>query len=256
MFKETLQKGSTVFGIWQRIPSSAVSEILSVAGVDFAAVDMEHGPIDISDLRTIVPVFKSNSIPVLLRIPSAHLSLIAKALDLDVDGIIVPQVSTAAEAEAAVAASKFSPIGKRGIGGPCAADHYGDISAEKFTDIANDRVVTIVQIENQQAVGNLDEILEVTGIDLFYIGPFDLSQSLGITGQMDHPLLIETIQFVIDKLITKGIPIGMHGVNGEFIKYWRNRGASLFTYGMDNAFLKNSVRSAFESLSSNINSTD
>lgn len=253
MLKETIQKGSTVFGIWQRIPSCAVSEILSVAGVDFAAVDMEHGPIDISDLRTIVPVFKSRSVPVLLRVPSAHLSLVAKVLDLDVDGIIVPQVSTAAEA---VAASKFSPLGKRGIGGPCAADHYGDISVGQFTDNANDRVMTIVQIENQQAIGNLDEILEVKGIDLFYIGPFDLSQSLGITGQMDHPLLIETIQFVFDKIISKGIPIGMHGVNGEFIKYWRNRGASLFTYGMDNAFLKNSVRSEFQSLNSIINSTD
>jgi 2-keto-3-deoxy-L-rhamnonate aldolase RhmA len=256
MFKETIKKGSTVFGIWQRIPSSAVSEIVSVAGVDFVAVDMEHGPIDISDLRTIVPVFKSSSIPVLLRIPSAHLSIVTKALDLDVDGIIVPQVSTAGEAEAAVAASKFPPLGKRGIGGPCAADHYGDISVEKFTEIANDKVMTIVQIENQQAVANLDEILEVKGIDLFYIGPFDLSQSLGITGQIDHPLLIETIKYVFDKIISKGIPIGMHGVNEEFIKYWRNRGASLFTYGMDNAFLKNSVRSAFQSLSSVINSAD
>lgn len=250
MLKETIQKGSTVLGTWQRIPSCAVSEILSVAGVDFVAVDMEHGPIDISDLRTIVPVFKSYSVPVLLRIPSEHLSSVAKALDLDVDGIIVPQVSTAAEAEAAVAASKFSPLGKRGIGGPCAADHYGDISVEQFTDNANDRVMTIIQIENQQAIGNLDEILEVKGIDLFYIGPFDLSQSLGITGQMDHPLLIETIQFVFDKIIAKDIPIGMHGVNEEFIKYWRNRGANLFTYGLDNTFLKNSVRSAFQSLSS------
>jgi 2-keto-3-deoxy-L-rhamnonate aldolase RhmA len=244
MLKETIQKGSTVFGIWQRIPSCAVSQILSVAGVDFAAVDMEHGPIDISDLRTMVPVFKSCNVPVLLRVPSANLSSAAKALDLDVDGIIVPQVTTAAEAEAAVAATKFSPLGKRGIGGPCAADHYGDISTEQFADNANDRVITIIQIENQQAVGNLDEILEVKGIDLFYIGPFDL------TGQMDHPLLIETLQSVFDKIISKGIPIGMHGMNEEFIKYWRNRGASLFTYGMDNAFLKNSVRSAFQSLSS------
>jgi 4-hydroxy-2-oxoheptanedioate aldolase len=147
-------------------------------------------------------------------------------------------------------------LGKRGIGGPCAADHYGDISVGQFTNNANDRVMTIVQIENQQAIGNLDEILEVKGIDLFYIGPFDLSQSLGITGQMDHPLLIETIQLVFDKIISKGIPIGMHGVDAEFIKYWRNRGASLFTYGVDNAFLKSSVRSAFQSLNSIINSAD
>src|SRR4051812_34946328 len=103
MLKELLQKGGTAFGVWQRIPSCAVSEILSVAGVDFTAVDMEHGPIDISDLRTMVPVFKSCGVPVLLRVPCANLSSVSKALDLDVEGIIVPQVSTAAEAEAAVA---------------------------------------------------------------------------------------------------------------------------------------------------------
>jgi 2-keto-3-deoxy-L-rhamnonate aldolase RhmA len=245
---QAIANKQTVYGLWGRIPSLMVSEILSQTGVDFVAADMEHGAIDIADLRTMVPVYKAAGITILLRIDSPGASYISKALDLGIDGIIVPQVRTALEAKQAVSASKFAPLGKRGLGGACQADHFGDVNVEEFIIQENKRVLTIIQIENVEALEQLDEILKVEGIDMLYIGPFDLSVSLGCTGQMSHPKLIQSMQVVINKAKSFGIPIGMHGADQEFIRFWREQGVSLFTFGMDSAIFKQSVSSAVKSL--------
>ncbi|WP_047152786.1 HpcH/HpaI aldolase family protein [Aneurinibacillus tyrosinisolvens] len=248
MFKSIIKNGKDVVGIWQRIPSPIVSEVLSLTGVDFVTVDMEHGPVDLSDLRAIVPVYKKAGIPVILRVASGTSMFISKVLDLGVDGVMLPQVNNVQEARAIVEASKFGPLGKRGVGGACAADHYGDMNIKDFVQSENDRVITIVQIETEQAIRNLDEIIGVEGVDLFYIGPMDLSQSLGLTGMLDHPVVIETIQKIIDKVKERGKSIGMHGTSVDFINFWRERGVHYFTHGIDSVFLKQGVRDAYKSV--------
>jgi 4-hydroxy-2-oxoheptanedioate aldolase len=248
VLKQSTIEGRTVYGIWQRIPDSTVSEILALSGIDFVAIDMEHGAIDIADLRTMVPHFKLANVPVILRIASADSAFVAKVLDLGIDGIMVPQIATVEEARNVVKVSKFAPLGARGVGGACSADRFGQISVEEFVRSQNNHVMTIVQVENEQCIHNLDQILEVEGIDLFYIGPFDLSQSLGVTAQINHPDVTAAIQTVIDKCKAKGKAIGMHGVSPEFIQKWREHGVSLFTYGMDSALLKQTVQKEFAAL--------
>ncbi|MMZ56469.1 2-keto-3-deoxy-L-rhamnonate aldolase [compost metagenome] len=248
MFKQTVKSEQDVVGIWQRIPSPIVSEIISLTDIDFVTIDMEHGPIDISDLRTMVPVYKKAGTPVILRVASADFSFISKVLDLGVDGVMLPQVNTAEEAKRIVEASKFAPLGRRGVGGSCAADQYGKVDLHTFIQSENDRVLTIVQIETEQAVHNLDEIVDVDGVDLFYIGPFDLSQSLGLTGMMDHPHVVETIQRIIDKVQEKNKSVGMHGVSLDFIRFWRERGVRYFTYGMDNVLLAKGIEDVYRSV--------
>jgi len=223
-----------------------VSEILSLASIDFVAIDMEHGPIDIADLRAMVPVYKKSGTPVILRVASSDFPFISKVLDIGVDGVMLPRVHTADEAKRIAEASKFAPLGLRGVGGPCAADEYGNVDIHTFIESENERVLTIVQIETEQAVENLNEILDVEGIDLFYIGPFDLSQALGVTGMVDHPLVVETIQRVIDKAKEKGKTIGMHGASPDFIKFWRERGVHFFTYGVDSVLFKQGVENAYK----------
>jgi 2-keto-3-deoxy-L-rhamnonate aldolase RhmA len=248
MFKNRILSGANLYGIWQRMPNSVVSEVLCLTGVDFVTIDMEHGAIDIPDLRTMVPVFHKHQVPVILRVPNVNPSLISTVLDLGMDGIMVPRIDNADDARSAVNASKFVPLGARGLGGACAADHFGDISIEQFIRQENDRVITIIQIETAQAMANLDSIVNVEGIDLFYIGPIDLSQSLGIPGQLDHPLLIETIKTIIKKVKSAGKPVGMHGINDEFIRFWNEQGVRYFTFGMDSALLKQSVRNVLHKL--------
>lgn len=248
MLKQSTIEGRTVYGIWQRIPDPTVSEILALSGIDFVAVDMEHGAIDIADLRTMVPLFKLANVPVIVRVASSNSAFIAKVLDMGIDGIMVPQITTVEEAQNIVKVSKFAPLGSRGVGGACSADRFGEISVDEFVRTQNKSVMTIVQVENEQCIRNLDQILEVEGIDLFYIGPFDLSQSLGVTAQINHPDVTSAIQTVIDKCLAKGKPIGMHGVSQEFIMNWREHGVSLFTYGMDSAWLRQTVEKEFSSL--------
>lgn len=247
-FKQAIRHDQTMYGLWGRMTSVMAAEILSQTGLGFMIMDMEHGAVDIADLRSMVPVYKASGTPILLRIASPKDSYVAKALDLGVDGIVVPQVKTAEEAKRAVLASKFAPLGERGLGGACPADRFGDVRVEEFIKQENERVMTIIQIENAEAFEQLDDILKVEGIDMLYIGPFDLSVSLGCTGQMNHPRLMEAMQTVMDKAKILGIPVGMHGPDKEFIRYWRGQGATLFTFGIDSAILKQSVRLAVQSL--------
>ena len=245
MFKNAVLNGDILKGTWQRIPSTAVSEVLALSGFDFVTVDMEHGMLDISDLRGMIPAFKSRKVPVVVRISSREPALISKVLDMGADGIMAPQIQSVDEVREIVRASKYAPLGMRGMGMLCTADDYGNLSPQDFAQQANDQVLTIVQIETVEAVEQLDQLLDVEGVDLFYVGPFDLSQALGILGQMDHPLLTETIQRVVDAVKKKGKAVGMHGSSPEFIRYWRERGVGYFTYGVDLAFLKHGAQIAF-----------
>lgn len=252
MLKEKLQNQEPLFGVWQRIASTTVSEVLGYSGVDFVMIDMEHGAIDIADIRNSTAVLRHMGIPVMVRVASSEPAFISKTLDLGVDGIMIPAVETADQAREIVNASKFAPIGKRGMGGPSAANQYGLVPTEPFIQSENRRVITIAQIETKQGIDHIDEILEVEGIDLFFIGPFDLSQSLGVTGQMDHPFMRDAIQTVLEKAKATGKVVGIHGPTPDFVGYWRKQGIQFFTYGMDTVLLRQAVQSAFDLLRNEI----
>ena len=159
-FTQAIRHDQTMYGLWGRMTSVMAAEILSQTGLGFMIMDMEHGAVDIADLRSMVPVYKASGTPILLRIASPKDSYVAKALDLGVDGIVVPQVKTAEEAKRAVLASKFAPLGERGLGGACPADRFGDVRVEEFIKQENERVMTIIQIENAEASEQLDDILK------------------------------------------------------------------------------------------------
>lgn len=248
MIKQFLQNNQPVYGTWQRIPSSVVSDVLSLTPVDFVTVDMEHGAIDISDLRQMVPVFQKGKKVVIVRAASRDAAYISKVLDLGVDGIMVPRVQTAAEVQDIVDKTKLAPIGKRGVGGACAADRFGDMEMGKWIPLENERVLTIVQIEDQEAMSQLDEMVKVKGVDLFYVGPFDLSQSFGLTGQITHPRVTEAIHQIVDTIRLAGLPVGIHAADLDFLRYWKANGVTYFTHGMDTTFLKQMVRGVFQDL--------
>ena len=150
-------------------------------------VDREHGAIDLKDTENLIRAGHSTDISVLVRVPSCEPAAISQPLDMGAAGIHVPQIETAEMAELAVNSSKYHPLGDRGLQPYVQSASYGARGAANYLAAANHDPLIVLQVEGKQGVANLDAILNVEGIDVAFIGPYDLSQSLGFPGQLRHP---------------------------------------------------------------------
>jgi len=164
------------------------AEIISYAGADCIMIDGEHGSMDIETAGRMVSLIKNTKTSPLLRVAYNEISLVKRGLDTGASGIMIPMVNTKEEAMKAVQLCKYPPIGIRGMGASRAvlfgagADEYADYYSK-----ANDEILVIIQIEHYIAVENIEEILSVPGIDIAFVGPADMSMSMGLSGQMNHP---------------------------------------------------------------------
>ncbi|KEO81996.1 HpcH/HpaI aldolase family protein [Tumebacillus flagellatus] len=233
--KEQIQAEANVYGTWLRIPHPNLVEILGRSGFDFLHIDMEHGPIGMHELDSMLLAAKATGIPAMVRVPQVEESIIGKALDLGATGVVVPRVNNAHDALEAVNAAFFAPLGQRGLGGACRANDFGKSSFQQFAEEANRQTVLALQIETKEAVERIDEILEVSAdaTDVYFIGPADLSQSLGVPGQFDNPLLIETIQWVTKRIQKRGKKVGIHLPNPALAPRFAELGIHYFTSSFD-----------------------
>jgi 4-hydroxy-2-oxoheptanedioate aldolase len=239
MLKERLAAGETVYGTWLRIPHPTVMEVLAKSGFDFIHVDLEHGPIGTESLDHLLLAAKAGGVPAVVRVPGLDATKIGSALDMGAKGVIVPQVNSREEAELAIRASRFYPQGLRGIAGDCRADGFG---AGYFTDFAaeaNRETLLALQIESKEAVERLDEILEVSreSVDVLFVGPADLSQSLGVPCQFDNPLLLDTICQVTEQIRSFGKAVGIHAPTIELAREFSGMGIQYITTSFDIRFL-------------------
>jgi 2-keto-3-deoxy-L-rhamnonate aldolase RhmA len=234
-FKQRLQSDASLYGTWVRIAHPTMVELLGRSGFDFLHIDMEHGPIGNAELDAMLLAAQATGTPALVRVPQLDSSLIGRALDLGAAGVVVPRINDAKDALAAVQAAYFAPVGHRGLGGACRANGYGATSFQEFAAEANGKIVLALQIETKQAVEQIDEILEVSAAatDLYFIGPADLSQSLGVAGQFDHPLLQETIQWVVKRIKKRGKAVGIHLPNPSMVQQYADLGIQYFTSSFD-----------------------
>lgn len=157
---------------------------------------------------------------------------ISKVLDIGAAGVQIPQVSDAAEAKRAVREAKYFPEGERGVCRFVRAAHYSAMDRTEYFPSANQALV-IIQLEGQEAIENLDEIMEVKGIDILFIGPYDLSQSLGVPGQTTHPLVVEQMQKIVARAKEKGILVGTFTDSMETLKMWSDAGVQYLSYSVD-----------------------
>ncbi len=209
--KEKMRRGEPSIGTWMSMAHPSIAEILSMAGYDFVVVETEHTAIDVSEvLRLIIAIDQRGSIP-LVRLAWVDPIQAKAVLDSGAAGVLVPMVNTRTEAELAVQMTKYPPLGSRGVG-LARAQGYGENFAE-YVAHANDDTLLIVQIEHRLAVENIDEILSVPGIDGTFIGPYDLSMSLGIPGQINHPDVIAAKKKVLDATLAHGLIAGVHFVH-------------------------------------------
>lgn len=201
--KHMLKDGKKTAGAWVQIASPFTAEILSSAGFDWLMLDMEHGPGDILTLISQVHAMKgSDSVP-LVRTPWNDFVAIKRILDAGVQGVLIPYVNTRAETEQAVKACKYPIDGIRGVAGSPRAPGYGQ-NIGNYLQRANDEIFIMIAVETPEAVANLDEILQVDGLDGVFIGPMDLASSMGYFCDPSQPEVQDAIREIEKKVIGAG----------------------------------------------------
>jgi len=229
--KHALQRGETVFGTMiAEINNPAIANILAEAGFDFMFMDMEHGPYNLHDVHDIARVARLSGIVPLVRVPDPRYHLIVRPMDQGAQGIMVPRVETREQVEFIVQSAKYPPVGKRGCSILKGHSDYHREPAEPFTRQANEENMIILQIERQVAIERIDELVSVPGVDVALIGPNDLALSLGVPGQLDHPLVAESIGKVVESCHRHGIISGLHTGNVEMLRYWMRQGMRMITW--------------------------
>ncbi len=207
-FRQKLLAREHVFGAWVQIGHPAVAEVFAGAGFDWICVDLEHGIIDLESMASVFRAVSGSGCEALARLPANDPVWIRRALDAGAGGLIIPMVNTAEEAERAVSAASYPPRGNRGFGF-CRANLHGR-EFDAYVKRANADIALIMQIEHADAIENLDAILEVDGVDGVIIGPYDLSGSMGIPGELDHPDMQAALKIFLGSCERHKVSAGIH----------------------------------------------
>ena len=235
--KLKLRNREQVIGSWVTLAHASIPEIMGLAGFDFLVVDMEHSTLDLSETQRLVQVTQSQGLPALVRLGEHNPNLIKRVMDTGADGIIAALVKTGDEAQAIVDSVKYPPEGKRGVG-LARAQKYGQGFAG-YKKWLKDKSIVMVLIEHIEAIENLEQILEVEGVDGSLIGPYDLSGSLGFPGEFSKLEVKRAIARYERVCGTLKKPMGFHVVHPDFveIKKYLNRGYSFLAVGLDTLYL-------------------
>jgi 2-dehydro-3-deoxyglucarate aldolase len=234
--RSQLNKKLTSIGSWIQIPHSSIAEILGMSGYDWVAVDLEHGSIDLAQLPDLFRAIELGDTLPLARIAVGNAKNCKQALDAGAGGIIIPMIETADHLINCIEWSTWPPNGKRGVGFS-RANLFGKFF-EEYKEEASAPII-IAQIEDVKAIDQLDLILQVKGLDAIMIGPYDLSASMGIPGQLEDPEFLKIIELIKKKSHKFGIPPGIHIVkpNIELLKSRIREGFQFIAYSIDSVFL-------------------
>lgn len=231
-FKNRLKEGECVYGPFMKSTDPAFVEVAGYSGFDFVILDMEHGPATFSELQNLIRAARlANIIPVVRTSDSTETS-ISKPLDLGAFGVQIPQVTSASTAEACVRAARFFPLGERGVCRFVRAANYSSLPREEYFKRANESLV-IIQLEGKEAIRDIENILNVEGIDIIFVGPYDLSQSLGVPGQINHPLVLEAMNDIVKRARSRGIVTGTFTDTPQSAKMWKEAGVQYISYSVD-----------------------
>ena len=238
--KRKLQAGQACFGAWMLSTSADMAEILAYAGMDFLLLDHEHGQGSIDDAIAQLRAIKGSDCVGVLRVPSNDPVYIKRALDAGVGGIMVPNVGSADEARRVVDACRYAPAGIRGAFGGMRAMKYGFNPGYYETSFEN--LLVVVQVESARAIDAIPEIAKVEGIDVMFIGPRDLSATLGKLNQFDDPVVRGQIDRAADAILGSGKLLGSTATSGKVAKNMAARGYRFIIPGSDVTLLGLGVR--------------
>lgn len=246
--KTDFKNSNPLIGSWVTLAHPAIAEIMANADFDWLAIDLEHSTITIREAEELIRVIELSGVTPLVRLTSNNPDLIKRIMDAGAHGIIVPMVNSEADAQNAVQAIKYPPIGSRGVG-LARAQKYGS-DFDSYKKWQKDGSIVLVQIEHIEAVKNLREILSVNYIDGFIVGPYDLTSSMGIPGEFSNTKFVEVmneIRVIADEM---NIPSGVHIIEPDSIqlKLRIEEGFKFIGYSLDIRMLDHSCQSAFSKI--------
>ncbi len=249
--KQKLKQGEYVLGGWTLLGHPGIVEIMAGEGFDFICVDMEHTAIDLRAFHDAALAVKGTGCDLLARLESCDADQAKRVLDNGANGIIVPSVNSKENAQKAISIAKFPSEGIRGAS-LCRATNYGKDFKEYFQS-HNENVVVVIMLEHIDAVHNVDEILTVPGIDATLIGPYDLSASMGIAGQLDHPDLLKAQETLVEACKKHKVPAGIHvvPVDNSELKKRIKQGMQFIACGLDTLFVRHGCQTMLKGLKSN-----
>jgi len=231
--KRKLEGGEVVFGPFMNCSYGAFVEVVALAGFDFAIVDMEHGPLVVQTAEDLCRAGQGVGLDPIVRVRKNDAPQIQRALDIGSAGVQVPQIETKADAEAVVRAAKYQPLGMRGISLFTRAGDYGALGLEGITDRLNEEQMIVIHVEGVPGLENLEEIVEVPYIDVVFLGPYDLSQSFGIPGQINDPRVVNGMKEAVLKIRDAGKAAGTYANDAEAAQKWIDAGVQYISLGVD-----------------------
>ena len=251
--KQKLKNRELTIGSWITMGHTAVAEIMARAGYDWLTVDMEHSAITIDIAQDLIRVIDLCGVVPLVRVSENDPNLIKRVMDAGAHGVIVPMVNSKEDTQKAVASVQYPPKGFRGVG-LARAQKYGT-DFEGYKKWNEQESIVIVQIEHIKAVENLESILSVPGVDGFIIGPYDLSGSLGVPGQFDHPEMVKALNRVKDVSEKMNALSGFHVIPPDVEAFHEKvrDGYKFIAHSLDILFLGNGCRNSLKAIRKNIN---
>lgn len=244
--REKFRNKETAFGLWVTSESSAVTEVAGMLGIDWICIDLEHGYLDYKSISNHLTAARGTDLTVLIRPPSHNIEPIKRVLDLGAHGIVLPLVENAEEVRAAYDHFYYPPIGRRGIGGERSVK-WG-LGLEDYVRSANDELLLVPMIETQEAYKNLDEILDVSGIESVFLGPGDMSASMGYVGEWEGPGVAEINLDILSRATDKKIAAGIVARSTDEAIQRKDQGFSMVSLGSDIGLMIRQIKEMSEAL--------
>jgi 2-keto-3-deoxy-L-rhamnonate aldolase RhmA len=232
--KDKLKSGQIPVGhMILEFGTRGIAQILDNSALDFVLIDTEHSPFTSADLADLMAWFKATPIAPIVRIPEIHYHFIARTLDAGALGVMVPDVTSGDEARAIVDAVKYAPLGKRGMMMHHAHTDYLAANPVEYTAYANQNTAVICQIESVEGLDNLEAIASTPGIDILWVGHSDLTQSMGIPGQLDHPQMLDALKLIVATAHKLGLAAGAQPGSLSLAREWIALGFNVISYSTD-----------------------
>jgi len=247
LLKKKLKEGRVCFGTFVRL-GPAATEILGYGGWDFAVIDMEHGVFDFPLAEQCIRAARISGISSLIRVAEPNPSHIMRSIDAGAEGVQIPQVESAETAALVSRAARYFPEGNRGLCSFVRAAQYSAVPPDEHMATSNLEVVTVIHIEGERAVREVEAIIQTPGIDVLFLGPWDLSQSLGVPGKTRDPRVVDLMEKVIALCRKKGVISGTFVRFVDEAKYWIDRGVQYLMLSTDAGLLLQVSRERLEGL--------
>ena len=251
--KETLKSGGAVFGMMltaSRSPRWA--KTYAQSGLDYIIIDTEHTPRSRSEVADLLAAFETTNVAPIVRIPIPSSHYVTMNLDAGAQGILAPYCETIEEVKETVAAAKWRPLKGEIVKQVIEKNVFPSTASKEYLEQRNANTICIIGIESVPAIENLNNILDIDGIDAIFVGPNDLSISLGVPNEYEHPIYEEALEKIIDICTKKNTPVMIHHQTVELTKRWLSKGVKFVLHSTDTREIHNAIQSDFSNIKESV----